>query len=96
MSVVLAAISTILALVSAIFMAIPILGQKRIDLPVGPIVNNLSVYGPDIGEAREAILGFNGELWKAFKSQRRYTAYSLFLLTISLAIQLSTQLFSLP
>jgi hypothetical protein len=96
MSVVFAAISTVLAFISAIIMAIPILGQEQIDLPIGPIVNNLSVYDANTNETKEAILGFNRKLWKSFRDQRRYTTYSLLLLAVSLVIQLSTQLFSLP
>lgn len=96
MSVVFAAISTILAFFSAIIMAIPILRQEPIDLPVTPIVNNLSVYDANSNEAKEAILGFNRHLWKSFKDQKRYTAYSLILLAFSIGIQLSTQVFSLP
>lgn len=96
MSVIFAAISTVLAFISAIIMAIPILGQEAIDLPVEPIVDNLSVYDANTTEAREAILGFNRKLWKSFRDQRRYTAYSLALLAFSLGIQLSTQVFSLP
>jgi len=82
MSVVFAAISTVLAFVSAIIMAIPILGQESIDLPIGPIVNNLSVYDANTNDAREAILGFNRKLWKSFRDQRRYTTYSLLLLAV--------------
>lgn len=77
-------------------MAIPILRQEPIDLPVGPIVNNLSVYDANSSEAQEAILGFNKNLWNAFRDQKQYTAWSLLLLVCSLGIQLTAQVFSLP
>jgi hypothetical protein len=96
MSVVFAAISTALAFASAVIMAIPILGQESIELPIAPIVNNMSVYGPNTQEAREAILGFNRKLWKSFRDQRRCTTYSLLLLAVSLGIQLFIQVFPLP